>query len=182
MIIAAVLLTGCSPKTVQTTQPTVTPTVTDRAISSGETDQTTKPRMGIGEEDLGSPEKRRGDTTQTGKTSGDLFSDVIFDFDSYVVGSDEVSKIEAVAKWMKQERAAKLIVEGHCDERGTVEYNLALGQKRADAIKDHLLKLGIESGRIKAVSFGKETPIDSGHTEEAWSRNRRGHFKVDQKG
>jgi len=83
---------------------------------------------------------------------------------------------------MKQDRSVRLIVEGHCDERGTVEYNLALGQKRAEAVKDYLLKLGIDAGRIRTISYGKEVPVESGKSEEAWAKNRRAHFKIDQKG
>jgi len=70
-------------------------------------------------------------------------------------------------------------VEGHCDERGTIEYNLVLGQKRAEAVKDYLVKLGIEEKRIKTISYGKEMPVDPGHTEEAWAKNRRAHFRIE---
>jgi peptidoglycan-associated lipoprotein len=71
-----------------------------------------------------------------------------------------------------------ITIEGHCDERGTAEYNLALGERRAEAIKTYLVQLGIESDRILTVSYGKEFPFDSGHTEAAWDANRRGHFVV----
>ena len=83
---------------------------------------------------------------------------------------------------MKQDRGIKMVVEGHCDERGTVDYNLALGQKRAEAVKDYLVKMGIEGSRIRTISYGKEVPVESGNTEDAWAKNRRAHFKIDQKG
>ena len=72
----------------------------------------------------------------------------------------------------------KLVIEGHCDERGTAEYNLALGQKRADEAAKYLADLGIEKDRIKTISYGKEMPLDPGHNEEAWAKNRRDHFVV----
>ena len=70
------------------------------------------------------------------------------------------------------------MVEGHCDERGTVEYNLALGDKRARAVRDHLASLGVPEGRLSAISLGKERPKDPGHDEAAWAKNRRAHFAV----
>jgi peptidoglycan-associated lipoprotein len=73
----------------------------------------------------------------------------------------------------------KIIVEGHCDERGTIEYNLALGQKRAETVKNYLVNTGINEARIKTISFGKELPADSGHGEDAWTKNRRASFKID---
>jgi len=69
-------------------------------------------------------------------------------------------------------------VEGHCDERGTNEYNLALGERRANAAKRYLLSLGISSDRISSISYGEEKPLDPGHNEEAWAKNRRGHFII----
>ena len=75
-------------------------------------------------------------------------------------------------------REYKLVVEGHCDERGTVEYNLALGQKRADEAGKYLGDLGVEKERIKTISYGKEMPLDKGNDEAAWAKNRRAHFVV----
>jgi peptidoglycan-associated lipoprotein len=73
------------------------------------------------------------------------------------------------------------LVEGHCDERGTVEYNLALGERRATASYNYLVSLGIPASRLKTISYGKEFPLDPGHTEGAWARNRRAHFEVTSK-
>ena len=81
--------------------------------------------------------------------------------------------------WLKQNKNILIIVEGHCDEKGTVEYNLALGQKRAEAVKAYLTKSGVDAGRIKAISYGKELPVDPEHTEDAWSKNRRANIKFD---
>jgi peptidoglycan-associated lipoprotein len=72
----------------------------------------------------------------------------------------------------------KIQVEGHCDERGTNEYNLALGERRANAAKKYLVSLGVSTDRISSISYGEEKPLDAGHNEEAWSKNRRGHFVI----
>jgi peptidoglycan-associated lipoprotein len=78
--------------------------------------------------------------------------------------------------WLKANPTAKVQIEGHCDEKGTVEYNMALGDRRANAVKTYLIKSGIEKGRIDTISYGKERPADSGHDEAAWSKNRRAVF------
>ena len=81
-------------------------------------------------------------------------------------------------KVLSQTPKLKIVIEGHCDERGTVEYNLALGEKRAMSAKSYLVNYGIEPSRISIVSYGKERPFDPGHNEEAWAKNRRAHFVV----
>jgi peptidoglycan-associated lipoprotein len=101
--------------------------------------------------------------------------DIFFDFDKYAIrpGDAEILKKDYAAM---QSSKAKVRVEGNCDERGTVEYNLALGQKRADAAKAYLVKLGADDKRLETVSYGKEKPVDPGHNEAAWAKNRRVHF------
>ena len=103
-------------------------------------------------------------------------SDVFFDFDQYNLTSEAKSTLEANAREMKRVSDASATIEGHCDERGTKAYNLALGDKRANAAKDYLVSLGVMSSRITTISYGKERPFDSGHDESAWAKNRRGHF------
>ncbi len=109
-------------------------------------------------------------------------SDIYFEYDSYTVQSGDLAKIKEMGEWLKANSGVRIAVEGHCDERGTVEYNLALGQKRAEVVKNHLMKFGIDEKRIRTISFGKEMPADPGHSEDAWAKNRRVHFAVDQKG
>ena len=79
---------------------------------------------------------------------------------------------------MKSNPSVMVKIEGHCDERGTIEYNLSLGEKRAKAAKDFLIDLGIDAGRISTISYGKERPVDPGHNEAAWAKNRRAAFTV----
>lgn len=177
MIIAVFLLAGCAPKVVQTTQPTSV--VTEKPLAGQ--DDGTKGQGSITEEELARAERERLLREQENRAGG-LLKDIGFDYDSYSIKPSELPKIEAVGNWLKQNRAVIITIEGHCDERGTIEYNMALGQKRAEAVKNYLSKNGVETARIKAISFGKEVPVDPGNTEEAWSKNRRVHFKIDQKG
>ena len=102
---------------------------------------------------------------------------VYFDFDSNAVKDEYRGLIQAHAKYMVDKRDAKVRVEGHCDERGSREYNLALGQRRAEAVKKVMTVLGVQDGRIETVSFGEEKPAATGHDEAAWAQNRRGDIK-----
>jgi peptidoglycan-associated lipoprotein len=101
---------------------------------------------------------------------------VHFDLDSSTVKSSEKSKVEAVADYLKQHPADALKIEGYCDERGTEEYNRSLGERRALALREYLANLGGNPDRIVTVSFGEERPVDPGHNEAAWAKNRRGEF------
>jgi len=103
---------------------------------------------------------------------------VHFKFDSYVVLDNEQSNISSVAQYLAANANDKLLIEGHCDERGTDEYNRALGERRALALREALSKVGVAADRVFTKSFGKDQPADSGHDEAAWSKNRRGEFVV----
>jgi peptidoglycan-associated lipoprotein len=105
-------------------------------------------------------------------------NDVYFDFDQYSLTGEAKSTLGADANELKRVADAAITIEGHCDERGTKAYNLALGDKRANAAKDYLVAMGIMASRISTVSYGKERPFDTGHNEAAWAKNRRAHFVV----
>jgi peptidoglycan-associated lipoprotein len=104
------------------------------------------------------------------------FADIHFDFDSYNLSSESRAILEKHANWLLQHKDHYVLIEGHCDERGTNEYNLALGERRAAEAMQYLMDLGIDEARIKTISYGEELPLDSGHNEEAWAKNRRDHF------
>jgi len=104
--------------------------------------------------------------------------DVNFDFDKYNLKPEAQAILKAGAPAYLKYREYKLVVEGHADERGTVEYNLALGDKRAAEAAKYLVGLGIEKERIKTISYGKEMPLEKGHDEAAWAKNRRAHFVI----
>ena len=101
---------------------------------------------------------------------------VHFAFDSATVKDNEQAKISSVAQALQADANAKLLIEGNCDERGTEEYNRALGERRALALREILVKDGIDANRIRTISYGKDKPVDPGHDESAWSKNRRGDF------
>jgi peptidoglycan-associated lipoprotein len=102
--------------------------------------------------------------------------DVFFEFDQFVLSDSAKAVLNKKAKWLKDRPNTKALIEGHCDERGSTEYNLALGQKRAEAAMQFILALGINPSRVSTISFGKEKPADQGHNEAAWAKNRRAHF------
>ena len=104
------------------------------------------------------------------------FDDVRFDFDKSEVKEDGRKTCQVVADYLKKHPQAKMLIEGNCDERGTAEYNMALGERRATAVMTYLVSLGVPKAALSTVSFGKEKPLDPGHNEEAWAKNRRAHF------
>ena len=107
-----------------------------------------------------------------------MFEDVLFDYDKYDVKESYKAEMQSVAAWMTKNSSATLSVEGHCDDRGTNEYNLALGDRRAKSVKDFLVSLGVPSSRIETISYGEEKPLCTEQSEECWAKNRRAHFVI----
>jgi peptidoglycan-associated lipoprotein len=105
-------------------------------------------------------------------------SDINFDFDSSSINADAREILKANANYFMKNRVSSIIIEGHCDERGTAEYNMALGERRAQETKTYLVNLGVKASIMKTVSFGEENPLDPASNEEAWAKNRRAHFVV----
>ena len=103
--------------------------------------------------------------------------DIYFDFDRADLSQSARERLEGIAAWMEAEQSMRLRIEGHADERGTSEYNLALGDRRANAVKKYLTALGIEGGRLKTISYGEEMPADLIQAESGWAKNRRVHFE-----
>ncbi|MCK5378647.1 MAG: peptidoglycan-associated lipoprotein Pal [Acidobacteria bacterium] len=104
--------------------------------------------------------------------------DVFFETDSYTIGEASREHIAGNASWLNQYSSVEILIEGHCDERNTREYNLALGERRANSVKDYLVFLGISPQRIRTISYGEERPFSFGHDEQSWSQNRRSHFVI----
>lgn len=109
-------------------------------------------------------------------TAQGLMGDVYFDFDKYDLRPDARERLRKNADFMREYPTLTFGLEGHCDERGTNEYNLALGERRANAAKDYLLSLGVASDRLRTISYGEERPFCMSHDESCWQKNRRGHF------
>ncbi|GAB6036324.1 peptidoglycan-associated lipoprotein Pal [Fundidesulfovibrio butyratiphilus] len=112
-----------------------------------------------------------------GRVAGELGAIIYFDFDRYDLKPESRQILTRKAEILKQYPEIKLVVEGNCDERGTAEYNLALGERRARAAADYLVNLGVPTSRLSIVSYGKERPADPAHTQAAWAKNRRDEFK-----
>jgi peptidoglycan-associated lipoprotein len=184
--VLCLFLFGCPPKPVyvpvseRADQPTQVSQQETKRPGTDTAGQKDRDRAAIEEETLQRDlERQKMLQEQMKKEAASLFKDILFEYDSYTVGNEYEGTIKEVATFLSRNQNTKVSVEGHCDERGTVEYNLALGQKRAEAVKNHLVKAGTKEERVKAVSYGKEMPVDPGHTEQAWAKNRRAHFKIE---
>ena len=132
----------------------------------GESAESAERRGVISEEELAAREQRERERLLA--ESSKLFQDVRFDYDSYAIKEEYIDEIKKIGNWMKEHSGFSVVLEGHADERGTIEYNLVLGQKRAESVRDFLVKIGASESRLKTISYGKEMPLDPAHTEEAW--------------
>ncbi len=155
-LVFVVALSSCSKKEVVSDEPLMNPSDTSGS-ATGE---------GVVE---------TGNAGDAGMAASELQT-VYFAFDSYSLSGETKAQLKSNLSWLKANSTAKVQIEGHCDEKGTVEYNMALGDRRANAVKNFLVKAGIEKDRIDTISYGKERPADSGHDEAAWSKNRRAIF------
>ena len=110
-----------------------------------------------------------------------IIRDINFDFDQSNIRPDAREILKANADILLKKGAAKITIEGYCDERGTAEYNMALGERRAQETKKYIINLGVKASQIKTISYGEERPLDPASNEDAWAKNRRAHFVVDGK-
>ena len=178
--LAALVLAGCSSpvKLDETPVETRTPTAVNAdgtgtgATARSGTASGTTPQSQVATVNLPGAAGGAG-----GASAATLGRVVYFDFDSFVVRDEFRGLIESHAKVLAAQRNKRLVVEGHTDERGGREYNLALGQKRAESVAKSLALLGASEAQIEAVSFGKERPMSEGHDEAAWAKNRRAELK-----
>jgi len=158
------------------------------------TPKPTVPPSASGSSSQGQGEGQRGSANESNTAPGSLealqkgqssvtpasspLKDVFFEFDRYDLRTDARETLKVNADWLKRNPAARIEIEGHCDSRGTAEYNLALGAKRAQAAKDYLSTLGISAERLSTISYGAEIPVCKEQTESCWSQNRRARFVV----
>ena len=128
-----------------------------------------------------SSDENPADPSEAGPVSVEqATSTVYFAFDDYTLSAETQDQLAGLANYLKQNPGAVVQVEGHCDERGSIEYNLALGQRRASSVKDYLTQMGVESERVTTISYGEERAAVDGHNEAAWSKNRRAEFVLSQ--
>jgi peptidoglycan-associated lipoprotein len=169
LCLSIMFLTGCAKKAI----------VKEQAVSTeekaGQKDARPKEvsqptEMKAGAETEATQEKAV--STKEGKT----FKDITFEFDKFNLRPEARDILKQLADWLTKNKNYDVLIEGNCDERGTTEYNLALGERRAKEAMKYLVELGINGKRLKTISYGKERPLDPGHNEEAWAKNRRDHF------
>ena len=167
---------GCS----STTTPT-TPEPSAAAAATAPADTTKKLESGkTGESTTKAPASSSLDALQRGESTATPASsplkDVYFDFDRYDLRADAREILKANSAWLKANPGAQVQIEGHCDERGTTEYNVALGSRRSESVKDYLVTLGTSADRLSTISYGEEVPVCREQTEDCWQKNRRGTF------
>jgi peptidoglycan-associated lipoprotein len=176
LLAIGLILIGCSqrkvvqPEPALQQQPTVTPQKTTERPAE------VKPEEKITEQQFAKIETKEEPTKYIEERG--LFEDIHFDYDMYDIRPETKPILQNIASWLLKNKSAKILIEGHCDERGTNEYNLALGDRRAKAARDYLIALGVASNRIEMLSYGEERPLCTEHTEECWAKNRRAHFVV----
>jgi peptidoglycan-associated lipoprotein len=175
----ALMTTSCSKK--QTTP--VTPVGTELSRSDGAQDISEAERaeqQRIREQELEQMRRQEAEKQQLEATRAKFVSEnVYFDFDDASLSQQARQVLMEKAAWLRTNSDSRVIIEGHCDERGTAEYNIALGQRRAQSIKTFLVNAGIDPSRLRTVSYGEERPLDPGKTEEAYARNRARQFRID---
>jgi len=170
------ILVGCPKKTMVKEEPSVK---SEGTVSKHEAER--------GKETKAKEEFEKSLTPkQTPGVSGEVFEssllkDIHFDFDRYNIRPGDGEILDQNAALLKKYPNIRIQVEGHCDERGTVEYNLALGERRANSAKNYLISHGVPPSRISTISYGKEKPLDPGHNEQAWAKNRRAHTIITSK-
>jgi len=174
LALASVIAVGCKTKPQPVTTTPEPPAVATTPPPEPVREQPMKPAV---EE---TPAPARSMTADEYNRQGVLKA-VYFDFDKYEVRPDMRPTLQANADKLKGQLSGfNLVVEGHCDERGTNEYNMTLGDRRANAVKQYLVSLGVPASRIRVISYGEERPADPGHSEEAWAKNRRAEFVLEE--
>ena len=189
LLVAAVALSGCAkrPATTQAAAPAPTGAATSTAAappSGTATAQPTTPGGGSGATTGGGTATPAPAPTAPARPVPKDFAavadlvDVFFDFDKYDIRPADAKTLDANAGWLKSNPNHLVLIEGHCDERGTNEYNLALGERRAKSTMNYLVSQGVQANRITIISYGEERPQCTEHTEACWAKNRRAHFLV----
>ena len=182
VVLAVVILGACAKKVPPVARPVAPPPPAETGVTPGKPPAPPEP---VGEKPVVPPEPVKEDTMSS-RSLDDLnrespLQPVFYGYDSAEVSGEGQKVLEANAEVLKKYPTWVVTIEGHCDERGTAEYNLALGERRAVAARTYLVSLGVPADRVKVVSYGKEFPFDPGKTEEAYARNRRGHFVITAK-
>ncbi len=178
-LLLALLLTGCAKQPVTTSMSTPAPTLPAAApvAPPAPPRATTEPLRPAPTTPGGGGELRAAARPSPSEFAAiPALNDIHFDFDKYAIRSVDAKILDANAVWLKANLDHVILIEGHCDERGTNEYNLALGERRARATMNYLVAQGIQQNRITRTSYGEEHPLCTAHNEDCWAKNRRAHF------
>jgi peptidoglycan-associated lipoprotein len=179
LIIAALLMVACpkKPPVVVTPKTDTTPTV-EMVPPKVDTTPVVKPPEDFVKTDTATREELPNNLDELNRLAQQkgYLQDAFFGYDESTLTPDAQSALTASASWLKAHPQYNLLIEGHCDERGTEQYNLALGDRRANTAKEYLATLGVDNSRMRTVSYGEERPFDPGHDESAWAKNRRDHL------
>jgi peptidoglycan-associated lipoprotein len=180
------VVTGCGKKKIYSTPPNLGDTVIKTPSEKEDITQPLGSEGGLGEERLGQEGSAGAlmgagaqDLTSPAARTKFTNEDIYFDYDSSTLTLEARTILQEKADWLRANPGVNIVIEGHTDERGTVAYNLALGDSRAESARIYLSDLGIDPARMRTVSYGEESPADPGHNEAAWARNRRVHFGID---
>ncbi len=174
----ALLMTGCPKKTVVKEEPSVKKEETAKAEADRRAKEAEKGKAAELDKTL-TAKKTPGIEGEVFESS--LFKDIHFEFDKYEIRPADTAILKGNADLLKKYHNVKVQIEGHCDERGTVEYNLALGERRANSTRNYLVSIGVSPERVTTISYGKERPLDPSHNESAWAKNRRAHMIITSK-
>ena len=173
ILVSFMLITGCQKRATTRPEATAPPSAEEQAASEQQQKGLEKiPVQKV--ESIASKDM----TASSAEGKEGMFEDILFDFDKYDVKGSYKAVMQSVAAWMMKNSSATLSIEGHCDERGTNEYNLALGDRRAKSVKDFLVSFGVPSSRIETISYGEEKPLCHEQSEECWAKNRRAHLVI----
>ena len=173
----ALIITGCPKKTVMKEEPSVKKEEAANAEAERKAREAEKNKAEWEKSMVA--KKTPGIEGEVFESS--LLKDIHFAFDKYEIGPADAAILKGNADVLKKYHKVKIQIEGHCDERGTVEYNLALGERRANSTRNYLVSIGVSPERISTISYGKERPIDPAHNEAAWAKNRRAHAIITAK-
>ncbi len=177
VLLIVAVMAGCAKKqTVRSNESNPVEAAKPSAIPSGNQATTEMSQPGMSMNTPKSPTEGAG--VQVTEEMKSPFADIHFDFDKSLIEDGDKPTLQKIATYLKQHPRAGVRIEGNCDERGTPEYNMALGERRAESAKNYLIGLGVPTNKISTISFGKEKPLDPGHSEEAWTKNRRDHFDI----
>jgi len=179
LMASAVLLSAChhQPPAASVTQPASTPAT----VPSAPPPPAPAPRPAAAAPHTPTAEEIFARESLSELNAQHPLGDAFFDYDQSTLRDDARTALQHDAEWLRRWPSVRVAVQGQCDERGSAEYNLALGDKRAHAVETYLSSLGVPTNRIQLVSLGKESPVCSGNSEECWSQNRRGHFVITAK-